>query len=377
MDSRGSETKTLTLIQFRNYHELTVPIAQHTVFIGPNGVGKTNILEAVRTLSVAKSYRVDRDRDTIEWNHSYCRIVWEGDPKIEFVITVDPASAKGGSAPGGKKVMKRDGVITPLNTMYGTLPTVLFSPETMELVTGSPQERRRFLDTLLCQADSVYLDNLLTYRKVLRERHFVLLRINQGLGANDELDFWDQELIRTGGYIMEKRTHLVEQLNQRLVAVYPQFLTETHQRVEIRYEPTVELDQFTKKLHSSRNWDIKSGSTRYGPHRDELRFILDDRDITLFASRGEIRSVVLATKLAEADYLAVQNPNRPILLLDDVFSELDATRRQLLLNLIAPFRSIITTTDEAFVATDLPERLIHHLPLSPQKIPAKPKKKRT
>ncbi len=368
MDSRGIKTTNLNLIQFRNYHELTVPIARHTVFIGANGIGKTNILEAIRTLSVTKSYRVDKDRDTIEWDQPYSRVVWEGEPKIEFVITVD--------GPIAKKVMKRDGVITPLNDMYGTLPTVLFSPETMELVTGSPQERRRFLDTLLCQADHVYLDNLLTYRKVLRERHFVLLRINQGLGSSDELDFWDHELIRTGVYIMEQRTILVSKLNESLKQVYPQFLADRHQLVAIRYEPTVEPTQFAQKLLSSRGWDCKSGSTRFGPHRDELRFILDDRDITLFASRGEVRSVVLATKLAEATYLSEQSPNKPTLLLDDVFSELDASRRKLLLELISPFQSIITTTDEAFVAADLPESLIHHLPYGPATPPIKPKKKR-
>ncbi len=368
MDSRGIDTTELNLIQFRNYHELKIPIARHTVFIGANGIGKTNILEAVRTLSVTKSYRVDKDRDTIEWDQPYCRVVWEGTPKIEFVITVD--------GPIAKKVMKRDGIITPLNTMYGTLPTVLFSPETMELVTGSPQERRRFLDTLLCQADHVYLDNLLTYRKVLRERHFVLLRLGQGLGSPDELDFWDHELARTGIYIMEKRLDLVAKLNQNLTRLYPQFLTNRHQTVIIRYEPTVLPNQLAAKLLSSRGWDTKSGSTRYGPHRDELSFILDDRNITLFASRGEVRSVVLATKLAEATYLSEQNPTKPTLLLDDVFSELDASRRKLLLDLISPFRSIITTTDEAFVATNLPDSLIHHLPLVDMPQPLKPKKKR-
>lgn len=369
MDSRGTDTTKLTLIQFRNYHELTIPIARHTLFIGANGIGKTNILEAIRTLSVTKSYRVDKDRDTIEWDQPYCRIVWEGDQKIEFVLTVD--------GPIAKKVMKRDGVITPLNDMYGTLPTVLFSPETMGLVTGSPQERRRFLDTLLCQADHVYLDNLLTYRKVLRERHFVLLRLAQGLGSPDELDFWDHELTRTGVYIMEKRTALVRQLNQSLTLVYPRFFANRYQTVEIVYEPTVDANELAKRILGSRGWDCKSGSTRYGPHRDELRFILDGRDITIFASRGEVRSVVLATKLAEANYLSKQSLTKPLLLFDDVFSELDGSRCKLLLELIAPFQSIITTTDEAFVAADLPDSLIHHLPFNEKPEFKKTRKKST
>lgn len=358
---------TLRLIQYRNYTDQTIQLARHTIFVGNNGTGKTNIIEAMRTLSVTKSYRSQHDRDAIQWDQSYCRLIYTGETIVEYIFTTE-----GGVA---KKAMKHDGSIVPLTSAYGLIPTVLFSPETMDLVTGSPQERRRFLDTLLGQADHAYLEALVTYRKVLKERHFVLLRLQQGLGATDELDFWDQELVRTGEIISHARASFVAAINTMLLDLFPRFVeTNRFQSFTVQYKASAGSVQLTDKIKSSRFFDIKTGTTRYGPHRDELIFLLDERDVTLFASRGEIRICVLALKLAEAHYLKEVRQKEPILLLDDVFSELDASRRRLFIDAIKEFSSIVTTTDESFIeGHTLDDFLIYHLPLEVAEKPEPPK----
>jgi DNA replication and repair protein RecF len=264
-----------------------------------------------------------------------------------------------------KKVVRHNGVAIPLTQVYGLLPTVLFSPEFITLIDGSPQERRRFLDALLSQSDVGYIDALLTYRKVLRERHFLLLRLQTGLGNEDEIEFWDNELVTTGEEIVRHREQVIVTLNELIIPLYPQFLDKNpEETLCLVYKPSVEVGAFAKRLKASRRYDIKTATTAVGPHRDEMIFLMQNRDVTLFASRGEMRRAILVTKLAEALYLQKKTQKEPILLLDDVFSEFDAIRRERILQSIAPYRSIITTTDASFVAhNNLPDIALHELPL--------------
>jgi DNA replication and repair protein RecF len=348
---------TIHLLQYRNYSDTTFPLDRHTVFLGPNGSGKTNIVEAIRTLSVTKSYRINRDIDAIQWDQNYCRVTLTlAEENFEYILTRDEL--------GVKKMIKHNGVAIPLTHVYGLIPTVLFSPETMDIIGGAPQERRRFLDTILSQADYDYIDQLMTYRKVMRERHFVLLRLQQGLGNADELDFWDSELVRTGMTIIQQREAFLLEMNALLATIYPTFIDEgSRESLAIQYKPSVSADNLAKRLQSNRFYDIKTGSTNSGPHRDEVVFLLDDRDITLFASRGEMRRSILAIKLAEARYLHDNKGKEPIILLDDVFSELDETRRSCFLQAIESFQWIITTTEAAFLNQDeLAQLLVHELP---------------
>lgn len=364
-----SRPTTLQLTHFRNHHDLTVTLGRQTVLVGPNGIGKTNILEAIRTISVTRSYRVEHDRDTIEWGETFCRLVWTGRPKIEYALTLEPV----------KKTVKRDGTASPLAAVYGAVPTVLFSPEILALISGAPVERRRFLDTLLSQADRLYLDRLLTYRQVLRERHFVLLRLAQGLGVADELDFWDGQLAADGCYLIEKRREFIRDISGELKETYGR-LTGQSGDARVVYEPAAEPDALAERLKISRSWDIKSASTRFGPHRDELRFFLSDRDASVFASRGEARGLILATKLAEAAWLTRSLSYRDSLpadgvwlLLDDVFSEFDATHQRALLGLIAPYTTVITTIESGHIPAAT-GTVIHRLPLpSPTRRPRRAK----
>ncbi len=348
---------TIRLLQYRNYSDTTFELGQHTIFIGHNGAGKTNVVEALRTLSVTKSFRVTQDRDAIQWDQPYCRIEYESpDTKLEYILTREEF--------GTKKAMKLNGAQIPLTQVYGVLPTVLFSPETMTLIDGSPQERRRFLDTILSQADSTYLNSLIHYRKVMKERHFVLLRLQQGLGQPDELDFWDSELVKAGAYIMQQRASCIAALNISIAVIYPHFTEQTNpESLILLYKPSVDPDGLAKKLAQTRGYDIKTGNTNYGPHRDDMIFLLADRDVTLFASRGELRRCVLTTKLAEAEYLKASQSRTPYVLLDDVFSELDEVRRQRFVEAMLEYRTVVTTTDEAFIATQkLPAAIQYHLP---------------
>lgn len=348
---------SIHLTHYRNYTDKTFSLGQHTLFIGPNGSGKTNVIEAIRTISVTKSFRIQHDRDAIQWGQDYCRVALEyaGD-KFEYILTRESL--------GAKKVIKHNGLAIPLTQVYGLLPTVLFSPETMQLIDGAPQERRRFLDTILSQADLQYLEDLMTYRKVLRERHHVLLRIQQGLGQSDELDFWDNELVRTGTYIIEQRRELINQFNTILNAVYARFVPEREgETFQLKYKGSVSAEKYRDRLKSARPYDIKSATTMVGPHRDELVFLLRDRDVILFASRGELRRCVIATKVAEAEILKTRSTRVPLVLLDDVFSELDADRRKHFLESVRDYHTVITTTDEAFTEkVELPSTILHRLP---------------
>ncbi|HEY1074922.1 MAG TPA: DNA replication and repair protein RecF, partial [Patescibacteria group bacterium] len=307
---------------------------------------------------VTKSYRVTNDRDAIQWEEKYCRVILERtDDQFEYVLSQE------GEA--WRKVIKHNGSAIPLTQVYGLLPTILFSPETMQLIDGSPSERRRFLDTVLSQADRAYIEALVTYRRVIKERHFVLLRLQQGLGSEDELDFWDTQLVQSGSYILEKRQEFLKEINRYLETIYPQFVEEgAREKLVLQYKPTVQISEYADKLRRMRHYDSKRSTTHIGPHRDELTFLLRERDITLFASRGELRRSVLATKLAETLFLKDKNGHEPVLLLDDVFSELDADRRGHFLEAIKDYTTIITTTDESFVTNSpLPDMLIHRLPL--------------
>jgi DNA replication and repair protein RecF len=334
----------LHLTHYRNYHDSQLNLAQHTVFVGPNGSGKTNIIEALRTLSVTKSYRITHDSDAIEWGEKYCAIsLKQAQNNLEYILVKEEQTTK--------KVIKHNGTIIPLTQVYGLLPTVLFSPESIGLIDGSPQDRRRFLDTILSQADPHYIQSLLVYRKIMRERHYLLLRLQQGLGSEDEMEFWDSELVKAGEYITQCRDTFIRRLNTILSDIYPRFIPkDTTETFVLHYKPSAQIGELANKLKSVRNYDIKTATTNAGPHRDEVVFILANRNITLFASRGEMRRCILSTKLAEALYLQQQTEKEPLLLLDDVFSEFDSERRKRLLEAINQYQSVITTTDEAFMS---------------------------
>lgn len=337
------QLQELKLIQFRNYAEQTIPLSPVTVFWGENGTGKTNALEAVRILSVGRSWRTLQDRDLIMWEKEYCRV--EGKAVGKDANTYSVVIEQRGT--GVRKSLQTNGTTLPLNKQYGTVATVLFTPETLQEIDGSPADRRRFIDAVLSQTDRNYLSSLMEYRKVLRERRFVLIRLAQGLGEANELDYWDSVLVTTGSYIIGERAKFIASINQLLPELYAEFGKKQNQ-IALQYRPAVENELTLEILAKQRASDIRANTTLLGPHRDELIFLLNNRDIRLGGSRGEKRSCIVATKLSEAAYMTAAR-ERPIVLLDDVFSELDNQTQKRLAKVFRDYQTIMTTTEKSFI----------------------------
>lgn len=333
--------KSLRLVQFRNYLDQTFELAPITIFSGENGAGKTNILEAVRLLSVGKTWRQVTDRDLIMWEKPYSRVegVMTNDRTEQYGVVIE------GDGRGGKKTFLHNGVTLPLSRYYGSITTVLFTPETLHLIDGPPAERRRWLDAFLGQLDRQYLEALLTYRQVIRERRFLLKRIARRESQERELEYWDETLIKTGGRLIEERQRLIALLDESVPLIDRQFGRE--RRVTLQYQPSVTMSDLRDALIAHRSIDIRLAATTVGPHRDDILFLQDNRDIRTSGSRGERRRLVLALKLAEAAHM-VSLSFQPIVLLDDVFSEFDVQLQASVAHSFGQYQAIVTTTDDKF-----------------------------
>ncbi len=328
---------SLSLQNFRSYPKRRFQFSPHTTLIlGPNGAGKTNILEAIMVMATGKSFRADRDREMIRWEEELARIASVvGDTKLETVVTAGIVA--GDEAPLKKYLV--NGVSRRLIDFLGNLRAVLFWPEHLELVTDSPSLRRRYLDSVLVQVDREYRRNLLSYERGLRQRNALLERIKEGFSNRGQLLFWDQLLIKSGGYITDKRAAYIDFVNQFSI---PQLAD----NFQISYDKSVisegRLDQYKEE-------EVAAKATLVGPHRDDFTVYKQDKEISKFGSRGEQRLAVLWLKLAELSFLQREGEERPILLLDDIFSELDVRHRQLVLELIGKQQTIITSAEEEIV----------------------------
>lgn len=346
--------KHLELTGFRNYEKRSFDFAKTTILVGPNGIGKTNILEAIYLISTGRSWRTNRDNEVVKWGNEVARIVCEGaDPtkiKIEMVIQKTPTPEHPQT-----KLVKINEVRKKLTDILGKLPTVLFSPEEIHLVDGPPQLRRRFLDILLCQIDKKYTLALLDLAKIIRGRNKLLYFIKIGRSKVGELDFWDEKLVTLGSFLIKKRQKTVSALNEKLTMIY-QEISGAGETFGLKYRPAVEPAVFAETLIANRDREIENTATLFGPHRDDVVFLLESKDITTFGSRGEYRSAVLALKIAELEHLTREKEERPLLLLDDIFSELDKNRRIHLAKIVGNQQTMITTTDLDHIERGLREK---------------------
>ncbi len=335
--------KSLELTNFRNYEKFALEFARTTILIGKNGVGKTNIIESICLISTGRSWRTKRDSEVVNWNSEVSRIeaaaAFDEKSKIELAIQKNPSKDYPQT-----KILKINNVKKRLTDLLGTVPTVLFSPEEISLVDGAPVLRRRFLDVLLCQIDRKYTLALLDLTKIIRGRNKLLYYIKIGKSKTNELDFWDEKLVVLGSYIMKKRQGMIEKINLNLPKIYSEIAGED-EKLTLRYRKSVEIEEFAEVLGGNREREIENTATLFGPHRDDLAFMLENKDISTFGSRGEYRSAVSASKVAELEFLAKEKGIRPILLLDDIFSELDANRRLHLAKIVKGQQTIITTTE--------------------------------
>ncbi|OGD66581.1 hypothetical protein A3F08_00215 [Candidatus Berkelbacteria bacterium RIFCSPHIGHO2_12_FULL_36_9] len=334
---------SLNLTNFRCYKDFKIDFAPITIFSGPNGIGKTNLIEGVYLLSLGKSYRTNDNLELIRWQEDFCRI--KGNVKNDVLeLIIDKNSLQ--------KIVKINEVKKKNIELFGKLKTVLFSPETADIVTGAPRLRRRFLDVILSQINREYLCNLIDLQKVIRNRNALLKNIKEKRSTPEELNFWNSKLIELSKPIIKERLKLINYIDGSINPLFSYFKINKG-NLKIKYVQSIsDLDYFPDLLFKNQEREIAFSSTMFGPHRDDLRFLLDNRDLSQFASRGEIRAVVFSLKMAELNYLK-QKDESTLLLLDDIFSELDKIRREKLSEIIKDQPTIITTTDEELIGKEL------------------------
>lgn len=303
---------SLKLTQFRNFNNRIFEFADTVVVVGPNGVGKTNLIESIRLLSLMKSFRARADQEAIQFEQDFFRV--EGTLLDDTNHTVSLYLGKDETGKLTKQV-KLDGAPKRLTEALGFVKTVLFTADELNLIAGVPQKRRHFLDFLLSQLDYKYLFALSQYKQVLRQRGELLNWIKLRQASADDLATWDPPLLEHGQYILGKRQELVAFFNE----ILPQ---------EVRFEA-----KFTalsaEALRQSRARDIQLGATTVGPHRDDFELLLTGKSLQKYGSRGEWRRAVTLLKVAEIEYIFHVSGKQPVLLADDLFSELDLGNRGL------------------------------------------------
>ena len=335
----------LKLNNYRNYQTEKIVFGEHTnLIVGKNAQGKTNLVEAIYYSSVGKSPRTTKDNDLINWSKdraSFCLSVQkkEGKKTIEVVFSRQT-----------KKSLKVNGVnLLKIGDLLGTINVVFFSPDELKLVKDAPQDRRKFLDTDISQLSKNYFYLLIKYNKILDQRNKLLKSYQDPKLILDTLPIWDIQLADVGSKIIFKRIQFLEKLKDFAKQAHL-FLTNNKENLELSYagivgESEEEIKQkFLEGLKQVRDKDLKVGYTNIGPHRDDIKLVVNNVDIRSFGSQGQQRTVALSMKLAELEIFKEEVGEYPILLLDDVLSELDQDRQQRLLWKVRNLQTIITTT---------------------------------
>jgi DNA replication and repair protein RecF len=343
----------LRLADLRSYSVLEVDFGPgpHLVW-GPNAAGKTSVLEAMVVLARGSSHRTTTDAELIRWGADVARMEGlAGTDDIEVAL-VRPGSAA--AAAGGRKRIRVNGVARRAAALAERLRVVLFAPEDMLLVAGSPSLRRSTLDQLASTLLPGYGAALRTYSRALQQRNGLLRSIREETASRDELRYWDQPFLDAGGAVVAGRHDLLGRLARPLAAAHREIAPDEAQggTLELEYLTNAPMapgeaarDALERRLAETAEKEVWNGSTLIGPHRDDVAFVMAGRDLAAFASRGQQRTAILALKLAELDLVAEHDGRPPLLLLDDVFSELDPARRAHLVRRIAELpQAFVTTT---------------------------------
>ena len=334
--------KSLDLLNFRNYRRLSFePGRGINILFGGNAQGKTNILEAVYLAGTTKSHRGSRDRDVIMMGEEESHIRMISDRRgNEYRIDVHLRKNRGkGYAVGGVPIKKAA-------DLYGIVSIVFFSPEDLGIIKNGPAGRRRFIDLLLCSTDRVYLSDLAVYMRTLNQRNALLKAMaaeNSGEARLDELSLWDEQLAASGSRIIEQRRRFTENFRNTASSKHGT-LTGGKEILDIIYEPCVRAEDFMKRLLKNRDYDMKMKTTSVGPHRDDMAVLANGMDLRTFGSQGQQRTAALSMKLAEIETVYEEMHEMPVLLLDDVFSELDRERQDALLSSMGRTQTLITCT---------------------------------
>jgi len=332
--------ENLQLTHFRNYRQAEFTFAQKTTLIlGPNASGKTNLLEAIFFLATAKSFKAESAQQMIHWQEKFAVVTGRiKEPEEEKLLLIQLQKEDGRRT---KKSFFEGGVARSRKEFLPAFFAIVFRPEDIRLVSGPPSRRRNWLDEVLANLDWRYQRSLTLYRKALKQRNFLLDQIRQQKSALSELFYWDNALVKNGAFLIEERRKLVAFVNHFLQHFTHRFLAQ----LQLRYQPsplTLErLRRFSQK-------DVENGWTSIGPHKDQLvvegkQFETEDKNIAFWGSRAQQRLAILGLKLAQLEFVFQQTKRRPVLLLDDIFSELDEEQQSLLKDSFHSHQVIVTT----------------------------------
>ena len=331
--------QSLRLANFRNYEHLDLSFSEKTnILFGDNAQGKTNILEALYMIATTRSHRGVRDRDMIrfgqEEGHIRAVIIKGG---IDYQVDMHLRKSKTkGIAINGQRIRRASQLI-------GLLHVVFFSPEDLTIVKNGPAYRRHFMDMELCQLDSSYLSDLNHYNRIIDQRNRLLKEIYNSPSLADTLDVWDDQLVDYGQKIIARRKRFLERLDSLIFDIHTS-LSGGKEHLHLVYEPDVQEDAFAAKLREARQRDIYLKSTSAGPHKDDFSFDCNEIDLRKFGSQGQQRTCALSLKLAELRFVEEMTGEAPVLMLDDVLSELDSNRQNYLLNSLGGMQTMITCT---------------------------------
>lgn len=331
--------KSLKLKNYRNYELLDMTFDSKTnILYGDNAQGKTNILEALYLSGTTKSHRGTKDRDLIQFGREESHLETIVEKKgMEFQIDMHLKK----NSPKGIAINKIP--IRKASELFGIVHFVFFSPEDLNIIKDGPAGRRRFIDLELSQIDKVYLSNLSNYNRIINQRNSLLKELYHQDHLMDTLDIWDMQLAEYGTKVIESRKQFIRQVNQIIADIHYR-LTGGRERIELSYESSLGSLSLEQALKKNRERDIRMKSTSVGPHRDDLCFLSGDLDIRKFGSQGQQRTAALSLKLSEIELVKEVIKDTPILLLDDVLSELDKHRQNYLLDSIHDIQTMITCT---------------------------------
>ncbi len=341
--------KALEAVNFRNYEKERICFSPDTnVIFGNNAQGKTNLLEAIYLFSHGRSHRAKSDMELIKFGEDFAKLI------LEFSDSSRDYRAELRLLKNGKKSIKINNVpITKLSMLMRYLNVVMFSPEDLEIIKGAPTQRRRFLDEAISQIYPAYLKSLISYHKNLAQKNNLLKKLRMtGKTSDDMLAVWNEQLAADGAQIMQYRLDFTQKLCGYAAQIHREISGENF---KIDYTPSVECDiidkeSFYNKLLSVQTREIENGAGLYGIQRDELKFYINDREAKTYASQGQQRSCVLSMKIAQLESINELRGEYPVLLLDDIMSELDTSRRSYLAGKIKDKQVIITCTDAEVVS---------------------------
>lgn len=347
--------KKIVLHHYRNYDQLEVQIGSRiNLFIGPNAQGKTNLLESIHVLALSKSHRTHQDRELIQWNQSHALLQGEVEKKYGNCRLDLSISAQGKKAKINGLEQKK------LSQYIGSMNVVLFAPEDLEIVKGSPGVRRKFLDMEIGQISSSYLYDLSQFQKVLIQRNNYLKQLTPSSSKDTMLEVWNEQFVRHSIKIMKKRQNFIQKLQIWANSIHAK-ITNGNEDLKISYAPSFTFDlneseivlfeQFMIKLEQVQDQEIRRGMSLFGPHRDDLLFYINEKEVQTYGSQGQQRTTALSLKLAEIELIYEEIGEYPILLLDDVLSELDQNRQK---QLIEAFEDKVQTFITATEVENIP-----------------------